>query len=193
MSKKNLSLIIVLLIIAVAIAGFIYYQKTKPAPALISAVVANPLITMSSRQLVDQCTTDLVTKFHIHPHLAIIANKHNIELPANIGIDLAKDCMSSVHTHDNTGIIHIEAPIQKDFTLGDFFYKWNQPLTSTQFMNLPLDSSHALKVYVDQHEVTQPENIILKDKQSILIDYYSLADGPDPLPAPYTWPNGYSD
>jgi hypothetical protein len=36
-----------------------------------------------------------------------------------------------MHTHDQTGIIHIETPTLKTFTLGQFFDIWGQPLSST--------------------------------------------------------------
>jgi hypothetical protein len=36
-----------------------------------------------------------------------------------------------MHTHDNTGIIHIETPNVKTFTLGQVFDIWGQPLSST--------------------------------------------------------------
>jgi hypothetical protein len=37
-------------------------------------------------------------------------------------------CFSYLHTHAADGIIHIESPIQRVYTLGEFFDVWNQPL-----------------------------------------------------------------
>jgi hypothetical protein len=37
-----------------------------------------------------------------------------------------------LHTHDTTGIIHMEAPAHVSFTLGEFFDMWGQPLTAGQ-------------------------------------------------------------
>lgn len=142
---------------------------------------------MTSRELVDVCTTDMATQFHIHSHLTIMADKKTIVIPKNVGIDLQKNCMSSVHTHDANGIIHIEAPVQKDFTLGDFFYKWNMPLSRTQVLTLKTDDTHGLKIYADGKEITDPENLVMTDHQDIFISYYALKDGPDPLPAPFDW------
>lgn len=37
-----------------------------------------------------------------------------------------------IHTHDDTGIIHIESPVKRDFTLADFFAVWNKPFSKDQ-------------------------------------------------------------
>jgi hypothetical protein len=36
-----------------------------------------------------------------------------------------------VHTHDNSGKIHMEGPAAQDFKLGDLFAIWGVPLTAT--------------------------------------------------------------
>jgi hypothetical protein len=41
-------------------------------------------------------------------------------------------CIYWLHTHAPDGIIHIESPIQRIYTLGNFFDEWHQPLTPTQ-------------------------------------------------------------
>ena len=33
-----------------------------------------------------------------------------------------------LHTPDRTGVIHIESPVQRTYTLGEFFDIWGQPL-----------------------------------------------------------------
>jgi hypothetical protein len=41
-------------------------------------------------------------------------------------------CIYWLHTHAPDGVIHIESPTQRIYTLGDFFDEWHQPLSSTQ-------------------------------------------------------------
>lgn len=48
-------------------------------------------------------------KFHIHALLHIYINGLLVPLAANIGLDPAKHLESSLHTHDHTGVIHMEA------------------------------------------------------------------------------------
>jgi hypothetical protein len=81
--------------------------------------------------------------FHIHSHLSIFVNGDEKAIPANIGIvDTATtDCHYYVHTHDLSGKIHMEAPAAMNFTLGNLFDIWGQPLSSTNVAgvtNLPM-------------------------------------------------------
>jgi hypothetical protein len=64
------------------------------------------------------CSPTMSVIFHVHAHLA-----------QDIG--RLQQCDYEMHTHDHTGIIHIEAPSVKDYTLGNFFDIWGQPLTNT--------------------------------------------------------------
>jgi hypothetical protein len=41
-------------------------------------------------------------------------------------------CLYWLHTHAADGIIHIESPVHRTFTLGDFFSEWGQPLSANQ-------------------------------------------------------------
>lgn len=75
------------------------------------------------------CVPGMAVNYHVHAHLAIVNNGQWLALPQQIGIPA--NCDYEMHTHDRTGIIHIEAPSAKAFTLGQFFDIWGQPLTST--------------------------------------------------------------
>jgi hypothetical protein len=44
----------------------------------------------------------------------------------------AGTCFYWLHTHAADGIIHIESPVQRTYTLGDFFDEWGQPLGPAQ-------------------------------------------------------------
>ena len=44
----------------------------------------------------------------------------------------ATNCYYWLHVHAQDGVIHIESPTAKTYTLGEFFALWGQPLTSTQ-------------------------------------------------------------
>jgi hypothetical protein len=50
--------------------------------------------------------------FHIHSHLIILINGHYYAVPALIGI--TNNCFYWLHTHDGTGIIHIESPVKEN-------------------------------------------------------------------------------
>jgi len=82
--------------------------------------------------------------FHIHSHLSIFVNGDAKAFPAQVGIPQltpTTDCHYYVHTHDHSGKIHMEAPAAQDFTLGNLFDIWGQPLTATNVAgvtNLPM-------------------------------------------------------
>jgi hypothetical protein len=75
------------------------------------------------------CQPNMTTLYHVHAHLAVIYNGHWLQLPENIGI--RPTCYYEMHTHDLTGVIHIESPTVRNYTLGEFFDIWGEPLTST--------------------------------------------------------------
>ena len=87
------------------------------------------------------CQTSEQTVFHIHTHLTIFVNGQQRQVPAGIGIPGAVaqqtpggpfvdsgSCFYWLHTHAADGIIHIESPVQRTYTLGEFFDEWGQPL-----------------------------------------------------------------
>ena len=49
---------------------------------------------------------------------------------AQIGIDPVSRVISPLHTHDQSGVVHIEAEAPADFTVGQFFTEWAVRLTS---------------------------------------------------------------
>jgi hypothetical protein len=80
--------------------------------------------------------------FHVHAHLTLFVAGAAKRVPAGIGIGAPRNiettprgdfvgggtCFSWLHTHAADGIIHIESPVQRSFTLGEFFAVWGQPL-----------------------------------------------------------------
>jgi hypothetical protein len=68
------------------------------------------------------------SKVHIHQHLAILDHGKPVSVPDDVGRPLIGQCLYWIHTHTPDGIIHIESPNFRGFTLGDFFDVWGQPL-----------------------------------------------------------------
>jgi hypothetical protein len=65
---------------------------------------------------------------HEHAHVAILRDGVLLGVPANIGL---QGCIYETHTHDMSGVIHLETATQRRVTLGQFFSVWGQTLTST--------------------------------------------------------------
>ncbi len=80
--------------------------------------------------------------FHIHAHLTIFVRGAPRRVPAGIGIAppyqveqtsagafIARaTCFMWLHTHSADGIIHTESPVERTYTLGNFFDVWGQSL-----------------------------------------------------------------
>jgi hypothetical protein len=80
--------------------------------------------------------------FHIHSHLAVFVNGEQRTIPMGIGISPPRtvqqgfvvlgSCFYFLHAHTPDGIIHIESPVRRTYTLGNYFDIWHQPLSPTQ-------------------------------------------------------------
>ena len=91
---------------------------------------------------------------HVHAHLDVFVDGVPVRIPAGIGIDTAdpdvkrfdvpdgsfayggiemcsKPCISPLHTHDVSGILHTESRNQQPNTLGEFFTEWGVALTDS--------------------------------------------------------------
>ena len=118
--------------------------ENVPIPAAPALAATSPA---TAGQAIDGigCDTSEQTLFHIHTHLTIFVNGQQRQVPAGIGIPGAVatqtpqgpfidsgTCFYWLHTHAADGIIHIESPVKRTYTLGEFFDEWEQPLSSSQ-------------------------------------------------------------
>src|SRR3954470_9380085 len=76
------------------------------------------------------------TVLHIHQHLDVFANGRRVRVPAGVGIDPQLQFISPLHTHDTTGVMHVESPTPRTFTLGQFFDVWGVPLSARRIGGL---------------------------------------------------------
>jgi hypothetical protein len=116
--------------------------------------------------------------FHIHALLHIYVNGLLVPLPADIGIDLATGVESSLHTHDRTGIIHMEAPHPFNFTLGDFFSVWGVKLGPAQLGGLSGYGGDRLHFYLNGKPLSNPAAHVLRNGDSVVIGYGPLNSFP---------------
>ena len=123
--------------------------------------------------------------------LDVFANGSAVQVPAEIGIDPAHQQISPLHTHDTTGVIHIESPDKTaTFTLGQFFTEWQVSLSGDHIGGLTVDATHHLKVYVNGKPYTDnPANLAFAAHDEIAIVYGTDAQ-PVTVPSSYAWTNG---
>jgi hypothetical protein len=152
------------------------------APADASAAVAAAGLPMLGEE---------GSALHIHAHLDVIVNGSPVRVPTDIGVDDARQKISPLHSHDTTGVIHIESPNKTDtFTLGQFFAEWQVSLTADHIGGLAADDIHHLKVYVNGTPRTgNPADIVLAAHDEIAIVYGIDAQQTN-VPSSYHWTNG---
>jgi hypothetical protein len=161
----------------------------KPAPAAGPAgpegipIPAATALTDTAKAVTGQpvdgisCQTSEQTLFHIHAHLTIFVNGSARQVPAAIGIPGAQatqgsfietgTCFYWLHTHAADGIIHIESPVQRIYTLGDFFDEWGQSLGPDQ---VGPASGHVVAIYNGQVYQGNPRNIPLNAHAQIQLE-----------------------
>ena len=118
-----------------------------------------------------ECHSGEAVSYHVHTLLEIYLKGEKVKIPANIGI-IPGHCMYWLHTHDETGLIHVEAPRQMKFTLGQFFDVWGQQLSSDNVLGIDLASSNLeMRMYVDgERYLGDPREIELVDNRLIILD-----------------------
>ena len=123
--------------------------------------------------------------FHNHNLLDIRINGEKIPVPADIGI--TGSLVASMHTHDASGIMHMESNRQFDFTLGDFFNVWGVLLTPDCIGGYCNSGPDVLRVYVNGKQVTTDvTKLPLTQHEYILVTYGTTAQLPSPIPSTYS-------
>jgi len=142
------------------------------------------------------CQTSEQTLFHIHAHLTIFVNGSPRQVPFGIGIPGAQTqntaagpfvntgtCFYWLHSHAADGVIHIESPVRRVYTLGDFFDEWGLPLGPGQ---VGPAHGHVTALYNGRVHLGNPRDIPLAAHAQIQLEVGT------PLVAPVsiTWPGG---
>lgn len=121
--------------------------------------------------------------YHVHAHLAIFDHGRSVPIPEDVGRPLFSGCLYWLHTHTPDGIIHVEAPAFRTFTLGQFFAIWAQPVTKTQVATAKLRKGEKITVWVDGNRYTgDPKKIPLAQHLDVTFD----VGAPARKPAPFT-------
>jgi hypothetical protein len=92
-----------------------------------------------------QCEPFAQRAYTTYAHLQVYVDGHSRALPGGIGIVDEKPaetpnglfysaltCMYWLHTRAADGLVEVQSPVARTFTLGDLFAVWNQRLDGTQ-------------------------------------------------------------
>ena len=135
--------------------------------------------------------------FHEHAHLDISVDGKRVTVPAYLGLVLAVEgstyvtrAIAPLHTHDATGIVHIEAPVPTTFTLGQVFQEWGQRLDRSCVGTHCVTTGTQLRVSVNGTTWTgDPAAIPLRRHDEILVQLAKASALVD-APSSYAFPSG---
>ncbi len=186
-----------LVVVTVAIVGVIALSadkggdqgapRTGPLPGLMTGPQPWPANTGDlAARLNDLSLPPVGGAIHIHSHLDIFVNGVHVPVPANVGI--SSDAESPLHTHDDTGVVHLEsADANTTFTLGEFFDVWGLKLTPSCIGGYCDAGDRSLRIFVNGDPYRDdPRTLRLQDHEEIVITYGTEAQVPTPLPS-FDW------
>ena len=149
----------------------------------------NPMALTRTAGLVPERAEFL--EYHVHAHLDVFVNGKPVRVPAGIGINIKdpgvksapladgtpsyggielcrKVCISPLHTHDDTGILHTETKTVQPNRLGQFFTEWGVRLGRNCVGGYCRPSN--IEFYVNGNRYQgDPRAILLTDRKQIAI------------------------
>jgi hypothetical protein len=191
--RTALTVSMVALVIALAGTACSSGSSTpKAAPSKIEwPAPPDPMARARAAGLVPENAEQL--KFHVHAHLDVFVNGQKVTVPAGIGIDTTNPgvhkfpdiggapgyggidppcstaCISPLHTHAETGILHTESSTAKYNTLGQLFTEWNVKL-DTNCVNTYCKPQTKIAIYVNgKPNTSDPRTIPLSNFKEIAI------------------------
>ncbi len=166
LSRRTLTLIMALVVAAAAI-GALYLYGQQPNPNL-------------NRDVLEICYEGERFAMHRHADINILVNGLSKPVQAGLGIPTPEGrapggCWRPLHVHDDSGKIHIEADVLRDWTLGDFFKVWaadyplGQASISSSHLRVPGEDktipgpigNATLDIFVDDRKVPQYDGLVM--------------------------------
>jgi hypothetical protein len=123
--------------------------------------------------------------FHIHAMLRIYVDGKQVEVPSQIGIDAGNGFIAPLHTHDASGVIHLEAVKAYPFTLGQFFDVWGVKFGDRQIGAYRDDGTKTVQVYVNGRRISDPVGYVLKKHDRIVVAYGNPGSFPKRFSTPF--------
>jgi hypothetical protein len=144
--------------------------------------------------------------YHVHAHLDVFVNGEPVVVPAGLGVAIddpavqhdvlvdgtdnyggidppcAEPCISPLHTHDVSGVLHTETKEPTPNTLGQLFTEWNVALDGSCVGGY-CEPEASVLVYVDGRAFEDdPATIELTDGKEIAI---VIGTPPEEIPVSY--------
>ena len=183
---------VVLVLVTVSVFAFVAFTRFNASAA--------PTRNVSSSTAGVPCDGLEHTRVHYHAAIQILNQGKQLAIPTTFG--RTANCYYWLHMHSGeAGVIHIEAPSDRTFTLGDFFQVWaswsgqKQFLDSGHVSTITLTSAERLAVFVAtdgggaaQAFTGDPRSIVLEEREVITLEISPPTVSPPP---DFAWPPGF--
>jgi hypothetical protein len=180
-----------IVVVAGLLAGLLIHNATATA----GETVYNPDYPPIDGVYCDQLEQ---TAYHHHVLLTIYIDDQQVTVPAGVGIagnPSSPICYYWLHTHDTTGIVHIEAPSGGSYTLKDFLDIWQNFANSNSSITYPsqLASSTGWTVYINGKKVNEDFSQVDISSNAAWHELITIMyNSPNSKPVTtYSWPTGY--
>jgi hypothetical protein len=190
---------VVVLVVVSAYVGFSRLGSNQSSGGLFPAAAGSPASTGAPQAGAIPCDQLEHTQVHYHIVLRILNQGNPVAIPTDVGRTAL--CLYWLHMHTGEpGLIHVESPADRVFTLGDFFAVWGawagspQPLDASHVSSFTLTASQKLLVYVDRDDGAgpvafpgDPKAIVLRSREIITLEIAP----PTVRPTGSPFPNGF--
>ena len=114
--------------------------------------------------------------YHKHAFIEYYLDGVKQTVPADIGVPLddshplarhGPSGIAPVHTHDNTGLLHLESKDQRDYTFGDFLALWEPDLTDNRVL-----------FFANDQPVTDMNSYVIQDQDTMRLEVMSALQSP---------------
>lgn len=145
-------------ILGVIILAFFLYQLSL-AQSIYNGLPTVPCID-----------TTLPIKQSFTFHLSITISGKPYPINNSLGHDYGK-CLHVIYANDSSGTIFVKSNDTNKYILGQVFDEWHKTFNPHQIMQYGVTQNHTIKVLVNNQNVEDYRNIILKPDQTIQVIY----------------------
>ena len=150
------------LLLTIAFAGYVILDSDSTTDGL------------ADWEVLDVCLDDHDGAIsHIHASISVTISGNQIAVPSNTGIqdEMCSNGMRGIHTHDDTGRLHIETPGAMDAPVGAFFQIWGEDFDETRILNKEANDVNEVVMFVNGVQNYDYENYVMHDGDVIEIEY----------------------
>jgi hypothetical protein len=109
--------------------------------------------------------------YHVHALLHVYVDGRVVTVPANLGISPGGEAFSSLHTHDTTGVLHLEATRPFAFRLSDVFAVWGVAFGRDRLGAYRDRGAERLWVYANGRPVEEPVRYVIRRHDNVVVAF----------------------